>query len=84
MKNIYKNKNLKTAFLSLFILANTICFSQENKCKNQIKIIKTILSDAQFKDLTVSRDTIKIENSFCIKIKNSLRLDGKKRLFYRF
>lgn len=84
MKNIYKNKNLKTAFLSLFILANTICFSQENKCKNQIKIIKTILSDVQFKDLTVSRDTIKIENSFCIKIKNSLRLDGKQKIILSF
>jgi len=66
MKNIFKNKNLKTIFILILILGNTNCFSQKNKCKNQTEIIKIILNDIQFKNLIINKSTIKIENSICM------------------
>jgi hypothetical protein len=66
MKNIFKNKNLKTIFILILILVNTNCLSQKNKCKNQTEIIKIILNDIQFKNLIINKSTIKIENSICM------------------
>tara|TARA_B110001450_G_C17556643_1_gene454949 strand:- start:52 stop:465 length:414 start_codon:yes stop_codon:yes gene_type:complete len=56
---------LKTTFLLILILGNTNCFSQKNKCKNQIEIIKLILNDVQFNNLIINKSNIRIENSIC-------------------
>jgi len=56
---------LKTTFLLILILCNTNCFSQKNKCKNQIEIIKLILNDVQFNNLIINKSNIRIENSIC-------------------
>ena len=73
---------LKTTFLLILILGNTNCFSQKNKCKNQIEIIKLILNDVQFNNLIINKSNIRIENSICtgkIRVQN-----GKEKINLSF
>jgi starvation-inducible outer membrane lipoprotein len=85
MKNIFKNKSLKTIFILILILVNTNCLSQKNKCKNQTEIIKIILNDIQFKNLIINKNTIKIENSVCGgKIERISVQNGKEKINLSF
>ena len=85
MKNIFKNKSLKTILILIFILVHTNCISQKNKCKNQTAIIKIILNDIQFKNLIINKNIIKIENSACIGvIEKKIVQNGKGKITLSF